>query len=220
MKSLDLKLFGLLDGLSGGEREDLAAKRAKLSALYEVDQGDVWLRFFDGRHLPPSVLPLSRTASLFRKSEEYSRAWADLTWTAEPDADGVPIPVVQSMDLTRNHIVAIPDLTPTGAHILRVRLASPDDPRGVLVTASEAVVAVDGVDTAPPAAHAVDDLTLWLHPHRTNLVSVYLDTIRILREHPELDRVEIRDVLPRTETGKLARRSVREPFWKGRSRRI
>jgi acyl-coenzyme A synthetase/AMP-(fatty) acid ligase len=33
-------------------------------------------------------------------------------------------------------------------------------------------------------------------------------------------RVDLHDGLPRTETGKLARRSIRAPYWEGRERRI
>jgi len=174
------------------QQADLATKKEKLTALYEVDQGDVWLRFFDGRRVPPALLPLNGMASLFRRSEEYSRAWTELSWTAEPDADGVMVPVVQSLDLSRSHLVAIPDLQPTGAYSLKVRLASPESPRGVPVRPSEVVVTVDGQDTPPESTG--EDITLWIHPHRTNLVSVYLDTIRILQEHPELETIEIRDI--------------------------
>jgi len=174
------------------EQGDLAAKKAKLAALYEVDQGDVWLRFFDGRRLPPAVLPLDNMTSLFRRSEEYSRVWTELSWTPEYDAEGVGVPVVQTLGLNPNHIVAIPDLRPTGAQLLKVRLDSPEDPRGILVKASEAVVTVDGQDTPPESTG--EDITLWLHPHRTNLVSVYLDTIQILRDHPELETIAIRDI--------------------------
>jgi long-chain acyl-CoA synthetase len=33
-------------------------------------------------------------------------------------------------------------------------------------------------------------------------------------------RIEFRTELPRTETGKLARRQIRDPYWQGRQRRI
>jgi long-chain acyl-CoA synthetase len=50
------------------------------------------------------------------------------------------------------------------------------------------------------------------------------ELVTLAREHlPGHDvprTIELRDDLPRTETGKLARRSIRDPFWAGRERRI
>jgi long-chain acyl-CoA synthetase len=41
-----------------------------------------------------------------------------------------------------------------------------------------------------------------------------------LPRHTVPKTMELRDALPRTETGKLARRAIRDPFWAGRERKI
>lgn len=173
---------------------DLAAKRQKLDALLATDQADVWLRFFELSGGGRVLLPLKGLSSLFRKSLVYSRSWASLASVYERDADGRRIPVVQSMDLDPAHLVAVPDLTPTGAYRLMIRLASPVDPRGVLVGAGQAGLAVSGRLGDPHPPGAPDHLTLVIRPHQTNLVNVTLDGAAIREAHPELERLEIRDI--------------------------
>ncbi len=174
---------------------DLAAKRAKLDALLATDQADVWLRFFELREGGGRVLlPLRGLSSLFRKALVYSRSWAALATDYELDAEGRRIPVIQSMDLDPAHLVAVPDFRPTGTYRLLIRLASPEDPRGVLVSAGQASLAVSGRlgELSPPGSP--DQLTLSIRPHQTNLINVSLDGAAIRAAHPELEALEIRDI--------------------------
>ncbi len=58
---------------------DAQRRRERLDALFSEDQGDVWLRFFDGRpDGEAELLPLSRSLSVFRAGLMPSRIWTEL----------------------------------------------------------------------------------------------------------------------------------------------
>lgn len=192
------------------QQADYRQRLAQLHALMSVDQGDVWLRFYAG--LPsealgrrPQVLALARPLSFFQNGVERSRDWTDRVARAEPSADGELIPVVQSLAPMRSHLISIPDLRPTGAYRLWVRLE-----HGVELNAEDVVVELEGGKSALDwQQENRSGIPLWLRPQQVNLIHVYLNTAKILEEHPRLKRIDVREVALEPEQRGRERRKPR-----------
>lgn len=190
------------------QQEDFQQRMAQLHALMSVDEGDVWLRFYAG--LPshelgrkPPVLALSRPLSFFQNGVERSRDWTDRVARAEPNLDGEWIPTVQSLAPMRSHLISIPDLRPTGAYRLWVRLD-----HGVELNAEDVHVELEGGSSALAWQRENPmGIPLWLRPQQVNLVHVYLNIPKIRAEHPRLKRVEVREVaLEPEQRGRVKRK--------------
>lgn len=178
--------------------KDLRRKVGRVNEALAADLGDLWLRFYDGLPdgpTPPEVLPLRRALSLFRSGVERSRSWVDLVAATEADSAGAEVPVVQEMAPLRPHLITLPDITPTGLWGLVVRVDVPRRARPVAVAREDIRVVYEGEPVHPPIRPGDESLTaLWIDPHRTNLVSIYLDGSRLRARYPELGPLEIREL--------------------------
>ncbi len=175
-----------------GSVEDFQRKTRRFGRVLKADLGDVWLCFYDG--LPsgdvrPPILPIRTTLSLFQDRPIRSREQAELLTRNEVNADGLAIPVVYGLAQPRSHLIAIPDITPTGVYRLFVRLA-----RGVTLTSRDVLVVNESAPPVPVDDESSEGVLLQVAPYRTNLVHVYLNRARILAEHPELKRLDLREV--------------------------
>ncbi len=174
--------------------ENFERKTRRLNRVLRADQGDVWFCFHDGLPertdgTPPRVLPIRTTISLFQDRPLRSRDRAELVARRETNVDGLSVPVVYGLSRPRSHLVAIPDVTPTGVYRMFIRLA-----RGVELTSGDVRVVNEQVPAPPPLAGRGDLVRFRVAPHRTNLVHVYLDRARIFAEHPKLKRLDVRAV--------------------------
>lgn len=187
-----------------GRAEQVAVnrKRDRLETVLKLDAGDVWLRFYEGHPggtgaETPRVLPLAPHLSFFENGLEPSRSFTDLAVQERMSADGESLPVLHSVTPLRSHLIAIPDVTPTGPHRLWIRLE-----QGVVLDEQDVVILTEGVDELPTVPGSPSTgAPLWIHPQQPNLVRVYLNGARIRQHHPRLKRIEIRELalVPETE---------------------
>ena len=180
------------------DARDRIRKDKDLRRLEEISRCDVWLRFYDnfpGRVSPPGILTLRAALSFFQGGVEPSRSWMDLLSDTEEDPSGNIIPTVQSMAPSRSHLITLPDLSPAGPYLLRIRIALPGRPRGLVLPSARLKVKIEGGSCAvthPPAISP--NFPVCFQSRQANLVHVYLDGAGLMQEYPELQALEIREV--------------------------
>lgn len=192
------------------EVRDFLQRLKRVERVVAADGADVWMRFYAGlpnAKRPPQVLALPRPLSFFQNGIERSRDWTDRVATVEQNEAGELIPIVQSLAPERSHLISIPDLRPAGAFRLWIRLED-----GIELTASEVRVEVEGGMASLPWQDPVrSGIPVWIRPQQANLVHIYLDAVRILESHPQLHRLQIREVaLEPEERPTRPRRKVRD----------
>ena len=171
-----------------------------LGRILDADLGDVWLRFYagfprDNSLTAPRLIALSPALSFFRTGLEPSRERAELVPLFERSVDGLRIPVTYQMRPLRGHMIAIPDVTPSGIYRLRIRVS-----RHLWLRRRDLRIENNGRPENPcreetkPIPPTQDGALISIHPAQANLIKIYIDVDAVLAHHPDLRTFEIREV--------------------------